>query len=69
SAYKNDPTQFDKKYFTAGIGFLLAKNIGVDIGYAHGWWKNIGDNFGVNVSRTFQDITYDRILVDLTYRL
>lgn len=69
SAYKNDPTQFDKKYVTAGIGFLLAENIGVDIGYAHGWWENIGDNFGENVSRTFQDITYDRILVDLTYRL
>ena len=69
SAYKNDPTQFDKKYVTAGLGFLLAQNIGVDIGYAHGWWKNIGDNYGVNVSRTFQNITSDRILVDLTYRL
>jgi len=69
SAYKDDPDQFDKKYLTAGFGFLLAENIGVDIGYARGWWKNIGDNYGVNISRTYQDIEIDRILVDLTYRL
>jgi len=69
SAYKNDPTQYDRKYVTAGVGFLLAKNIGVDIAYAHGWWKNIGDNYGANQSRTFQDITNDRILLDLTYRI
>ncbi len=69
SEYKNDPAKYDKKYATAGIGFLLAKNVGVDIGYAHGWWKNIGDNYGVNESRTFQDITFDRILLDLTFRL
>ncbi len=69
SAYKNDPSQYDKKYVTAGLGFLLSQNLGVDIGYVHGWWENIGDNYGVNVSRTFQDIKYDRILVDLTYRL
>lgn len=69
SAYKNDPSKFDRKYVTAGIGFLLTQNVGIDIGYAHGLWKNVGDNYDVNVSRTFQDITYDRILVDLTYRL
>ena len=69
SAYKNDPAKFDKKYLTAGIGFLLTQNVGVDIGFAHGWWKNIGDNYGVNQSRTFQDITNNRILLDLTYRM
>lgn len=68
SAYKNDPSDFDKKYFTAGIGFLTDQTIGIDIGYAHGWWKTFGDNYSSNVSRTYQDITTDRVMLGMTYR-
>jgi len=47
----------------------MAQNLGIDIAYVRGWWKDIGDNYGVNVSRTYQDIEIDRLLVDFTYRL
>ncbi len=68
SPYQGDPTEYDRKYFTAGIGFLADQTVGIDIGYAHGWWKNFGDNYGYNVSRTLQDISTDRIMIDMTYR-
>ncbi|MFO7446941.1 MAG: hypothetical protein R6W90_11275 [Ignavibacteriaceae bacterium] len=68
SPYKNDPSEFDRKFFTAGIGFLTEETIGFDLGYAHGWWEDLGDNYGSNISRTFQDITLDKIILTATYR-
>jgi len=68
SPYQGDPSQYDRKYVTAGIGFLADKTVGIDVGYAHGWWKNYGDNYGYNVSRTYQDLTKDRLTIDMTYR-
>lgn len=68
SAFENDPSDFDKKYLTAGVGFLSDGVIGIDIAYAYGWWKDIGDNYGSNVSRTFQDITYHKVMLTTSYR-
>ena len=68
SPYQGDPSEYGRKYVTAGIGFLADQTVGIDIGYAHGWWKNYGDNYGYNVSRTFQNISTDRIMMDMTYR-
>lgn len=68
SAYKNDPSEYDKKYITAGIGFLVDQTVGIDIGFAHGWWKDYGDNYGTNVSRTYQDIKKNRVIMGMTYR-
>jgi long-subunit fatty acid transport protein len=67
SAFKGDASDFDHKYVTAGIGYLVNGQIGIDVGYAYGWWKNIGDNYGVNVSRTFQDITVHNVMLTTTY--
>ncbi|AFH49775.1 Hypothetical protein IALB_2070 [Ignavibacterium album JCM 16511] len=68
SAFKNDPSDFDKKYLTAGVGILSDGVIGIDIAYAYGWWKDIGDNYDSNVSRTFQDITYHKVMLTTSYR-
>lgn len=68
SAYKSDPSAYDRKYFTAGVGILAEETVGIDLGYAHGWWKDFGDNYGTNVSRTFQDISHDRVMFTATYR-
>jgi long-subunit fatty acid transport protein len=68
SPYQGDPSQYDRKYITAGIGFLANNSVGIDVGYAHGWWKDYGDNYGSDVSRTYQDLTKDRLTVDMTYR-
>lgn len=67
SPYKEDSSEFDKKYLTFGVGFPLAKRLIVDIAYAHGWWKNIGDNYAFNISRTYHDIKVDKTVLSLSY--
>lgn len=68
SAFKDDSPDFDKKFLTAGIGFLTDGVLGIDIAYAYGWWKDIGDNYDSNVSRTFQDIKYHKVMLTTSYR-
>jgi hypothetical protein len=68
SAYKGDPASFDKKYITAGIGFLAEESIGLDLAFAHGWYSDIGDNYGSNLSRTTQDINENHFILTGTYR-
>ncbi len=68
SAYQGDPSNFDRQYVTGGIGYLAGDAVGIDLAYAHGWWQTYGDNYGVNVSRTYQKITDDRIILSMTYR-
>ena len=68
SPYQEDPPEFDRKYLTAGIGFLTEETVGIDIAYAYGWWKDYGDNYGSNVSRTFQDIKTNQFIITGTYR-
>ncbi|NWF88547.1 MAG: outer membrane protein transport protein [Ignavibacteriaceae bacterium] len=68
SAYKEDDQSFDKKYFTAGLGFLAEEAVSIDIGFAHGWWKDFGDNYGTNLSRTIQDISVNNLIVTTTFR-
>ena len=68
SAYDGDPSTYDRKYITAGFGFLTDQTVGFDFAYAHGWWQTFGDNYGTNVSRTNQDIKVDRFFLSATYR-
>ena len=69
SPYANDPSEFDKKYLTIGGGILLDNMIGIDVAYAYGWWKDFGDNYGVNVSRTFQDINVNNLILNISVKL
>jgi hypothetical protein len=68
SAYKGDPASFDKKYVTAGIGFLAEETVGIDLAFAHGWYDDIGDNYGSNLSRTEQTIKENHLILSGTYR-
>jgi hypothetical protein len=69
SPYADDPSDFDKKYFTLGAGILIDSVFGIDVGYSYGWWKDFGDNYGVNVSRTYQDINVNNIILNLSAKL
>lgn len=76
SAYKGDPSKYDHKYLTGGIGFLADETIGIDLGYAYGWWQDFGDNYSYDqngnyiprASRTNQDITVNKFILTATYR-
>ena len=67
SPFKGDPTDYDKKYVTVGAGIKADSNLAFDIAYAYGWWKDFGDNYSVNVSRTYQDITYHNFVASMRY--
>ena len=68
SPYKGDPSSFDKKYFTAGIGVLTDETIGFDFAFAHGWYSDVRDNYAFDVSRASQNITENHYILSGTYR-
>jgi long-subunit fatty acid transport protein len=68
SPFKDDPSNYDRKYFTGGLGYLVDETIGIDLGYAYGWWDNFGDNYGGGESRTSQEINVNNFVFTLTYR-
>ncbi|MHB1686890.1 MAG: OmpP1/FadL family transporter [Ignavibacteriaceae bacterium] len=68
SAYQGDASKYDKKYYTFGIGYLADNSVGIDLAFAHGSWSNYGDNYGVDVSRTYQDISTNKFILSTTYR-
>ncbi len=68
SPYKNDPTEFDKQFFTMGVGIAPRSDFSIDLAYAHGWWQTYNDNYGVNESRTFQEINRNSFVVSFVLR-
>ncbi len=62
SPFKDDPADFDKKFFTAGVGYNFTKSASINFAYVYGWWKDVGDNYGFNVSRTFQDVKFTQFV-------
>lgn len=67
SPYKNDGSEFDKKYLTLGAGFIANKSLSFNVAYVHGWWETYGDNYGFNESRTFQDVSRDKVVFTIAY--
>jgi long-subunit fatty acid transport protein len=45
SPYQGDPSSYDQKYVTAGLGVLLGESTMLDIGYARGWWNTRRINY------------------------
>ncbi len=68
SAFADDDSEFDHKYLTGGLGYLANGKIGIDVAYAYGWWKDLGDNYDVNLSRTYQDVKHSTVMLTTTYR-
>jgi len=69
SPYSGDPSEFDKKYLTAGGGFDLGETISINLAYAYGWWKDYTENYDIDVSRVQQDITYHHFILSFSTRL
>ncbi len=71
SIYKGDPSSFDQKYVTAGIGFTLGGTSMLDIGYAYGWRNDLRSNYdatNTGPSIVQENITSNLFLVTLTHR-
>ncbi len=67
SPFKDDPPEYDKKFVTFGLGLNPNSNLSINLAYAYGWWKDFGDNYGTNISRTFQDISKSNFIVGIKY--
>ncbi|MCX6171001.1 MAG: outer membrane protein transport protein [Ignavibacteriales bacterium] len=69
SPFKDDPSDYDKKYLTGGIGYNFSNRSTINIAYVYGWWNDIGDNYSSNVSRTAQDIKFTNIVTSIKFYL
>lgn len=72
SPYQGDPSTFGRKYFTAGLGFLISGSAMLDLAFAHGWWKTNSSNYQ-SVSSQYssdvqEDITTNTFLATLVFR-
>lgn len=71
SPYKDDPAEFDQKYYTAGIGIELDEGVFLNAAYAFGEWKTFRDNYtlpGMVASRTNEHIRTNNVNVTLSFR-
>lgn len=68
SPFDGDDSDYVRKFLTAGLGYLANGTVGIDVAYAYGWWKDLGDNYGSGLSRTFQDVKVHNIMLTTTYR-
>ncbi len=67
SPYQGDPSSFDQKYITAGIGVLLGESAMLDIGYARGWWNTYRISYDGG-PRVNEKITANNFLATLSFR-
>jgi long-subunit fatty acid transport protein len=72
SPYKGDPTDFDQKYYTAGVGASIDENVSLNASVAFGTWKTFRDNYyllGLDApSRTSESVSTSLINITLAYR-
>ena len=78
AGYFRDPSMFqgassdeDKQFYSAGIGFLVDKQVRLDVAFVHGFWKNFNQGLpGTDdISDYVEDIKVNKAFVSLTFRL
>jgi len=67
SPFKGDPSSFDQKYVTGGLGIQLGESAMLDLGYAHGWWQTYQTNYDPS-SSVEENIKTNTVLATLVYR-
>jgi len=67
SPYQGDPSTFDQKYVTGGLGFPLGETTMIDLALVHGWWNTYNYNYDPT-SRVDEKLTVNNVLVTLSHR-
>lgn len=67
SPYKDDPTTFDQKFITGGVGVLLGGFTMLDFAYARGWWDTFRLNYD-QTSKVTEQITTNTFLATISLR-
>lgn len=72
SPYKDDPSDFDRKYATAGVGLPLGSSFMLDLAYAYGYWNSYRVNYTDPRTplqpRVDEEITTHQAMVTVSYR-
>ena len=69
SPLQDAPTDYDKKYLTAGVGIRSGEgDFEFNLAYAHGWWDQISGEFGTRIPTISESITTDNIMISATLR-
>jgi len=69
SPLKDAPTDYDKKYLTAGLGISSGEgNFEMNLAGMLGWWDIPSEDFGGNIPTISQSIVEANILVSFTLR-
>jgi long-subunit fatty acid transport protein len=64
---KNMPSDNNRKYLTFGLGTLIDRMFKIDIAYLRGTWKQTTYD-DLTPEGTFEDITYQKLLLNFAYR-
>lgn len=68
SPYKDDPSEYDKKFVTAGLGIPLDQ-LEFDLGFSYGWWKDYKYPYESAASPVYQDLKSTTIMASMKYRI
>ena len=68
SPYDEDPTEYDHKFITTGLGYEAGNAVAIDAAFVKGWWKDFADNYGAGESRTFQDLNRNNFVIGFRYK-
>lgn len=72
SPYKNDPTAYNKKLITGGLGYIFSDVVAIDLGYGYGFYDtfhtNTVDPDNIRVAVTDEQITTHNAIITMTYR-
>ncbi len=67
SIYKGDPSTFNQKYVTGGLGFSLGESSMIDLAYAYGWRNDFRVNYDAT-SPVQEKVTSNLVLATFTHR-
>ncbi|MCH8871178.1 outer membrane protein transport protein [candidate division KSB1 bacterium] len=70
SIFKDVSSHEDKQFYSAGIGFLVDKQVRLDVTLVHGFWKNFNQDLpGTDATIDYEDIEVNKAFVSLAFRL
>jgi long-subunit fatty acid transport protein len=67
SAYKNDPSDYDRKQISFGLGYLVDESLMLDAGYSLGTLSTIHSNYD-QTSMTSEKVKTNNFILSLSFR-
>jgi long-subunit fatty acid transport protein len=67
SPYAGDPSDFDQRFVTGGVGIPFGASTMLDLTFAHGWWITYRVNYDAT-SRVNENVATNNFLATFVYR-